>query len=73
MKPETQTTTPVRFLRRPEVQSRTGLPENTLDDLERAGKFPRRVKVGARAVAWVEHEIEEFIQQRIAARDAKPR
>lgn len=40
---------------------------------ERAGKFPRRVTLSAQRIAWVESEIDEFIEARIAARDAKVR
>ena len=36
--------------------------------LERAGKFPRRVYLGERRVCWVEHEIAEWIETRMAAR-----
>lgn len=60
---------PLRLLRRKEVEERTGLGEWALDELERAGQFPKRVKVTPRAVAWVEHEVEAFIAQRIAERD----
>jgi prophage regulatory protein len=39
--------------------------------LERAGKFPRRVPIGAGRHAWVESELDNFIDQKIADRDAK--
>ena len=34
-----------------------------------AGRFPRPVKIGPRAVAWVESEIDDWLRQRIADRD----
>jgi prophage regulatory protein len=34
------------------------------------GEFPTPVPIGARAVAWVEEEIDSWISQRIAARKA---
>ncbi|MDP6270253.1 MAG: AlpA family phage regulatory protein [Alphaproteobacteria bacterium] len=37
--------------------------------LERAGKFPRRVHLGANRVAWVEAEIDDWIAERLAARE----
>lgn len=61
---------PPRIMRRPEVRDRTGLSDTRIDELERAGKFPRRVQLSARAIGWVETEITEFIRGRIAARDA---
>lgn len=36
--------------------------------LERAGKFPLRVKLSPQRVAWIESEIDEWIAARIAAR-----
>ena len=39
---------------------------------ERDGKFPRRVTVSAQRIAWVESEIDEFIEARIAARKVRP-
>jgi prophage regulatory protein len=40
----------------------------TLWRWERAGKFPRRVRVSHLKVAWVESEIDQHIASRIAAR-----
>ena len=37
--------------------------------LETAGKFPKRVIVGANRVAWVLSEVETWITSRIAERD----
>lgn len=37
--------------------------------LEKAGKFPRRVKIGSRN-GWIETEVDAFIEEQIAARDA---
>ena len=37
--------------------------------LERAGKFPKRVPIGAGRYAYVEAEVDEWIAARIAARD----
>ncbi|HEY5129286.1 MAG TPA: AlpA family phage regulatory protein [Bradyrhizobium sp.] len=37
--------------------------------LEKAGKFPKRVPVGASRYGYVEAEIDAYINARIAARD----
>ena len=42
----------------------------TLWRWERAGKFPKRVRVSHSKVAWVESEIDEFLAKRIASRAA---
>jgi prophage regulatory protein len=36
--------------------------------LEAAGKFPKRVKLGDRAIAWVESEIDEHLEKIVAER-----
>ena len=38
--------------------------------LEKAGKFPRRVPIGANRHAWVESEIDAHIDEKISQRDA---
>jgi prophage regulatory protein len=40
-----------------------------VDRLERLGKFPKRVKIGANSVAWIESEIDAWVDEKIAARD----
>jgi prophage regulatory protein len=41
--------------------------------LEDAGKFPRRINLGACRVAWFEDEVEQWIAERAALRDADTR
>jgi prophage regulatory protein len=38
--------------------------------LEAVGQFPKRVRLGQGRVGWVEDEVEDWLQQRIAQRDA---
>ena len=38
--------------------------------LEKAGKFPKRIKLGQNRVAWLLSEIEDWIDERIIERDA---
>lgn len=61
--------TVIRLLRRPEVESCTGLSRARIYESMDAGRFPRPVKIGPRAVAWVESEIDDWLRQRIADRD----
>jgi prophage regulatory protein len=60
----------MRVLRKPDVEVKSGLPFPTIDRLERAGGFPKRVQIGPRAVGWVESEIDAWIADRIRERDA---
>jgi prophage regulatory protein len=39
--------------------------------LIKRGLFPRPVKIGAGSNAWLENEIEQYLQDRIAERDAE--
>jgi prophage regulatory protein len=41
-----------------------------IDRLIRQGKFPRPIKVGLNTNAWLEPEIDRYIADRIAQRDA---
>lgn len=56
-----------RFLRLREVLELTGLSRSQTYRLEAAGKFPRRVKLGESASAWLDTEIAEWQAERVAA------
>ena len=62
----------VRSLRLPEVLARTGLSRSTIYVRLEQGRFPRPVSLGARAVGWIEAEVDEWMRARITAsrRDA---
>ncbi|WP_313382492.1 AlpA family transcriptional regulator [Pantoea sp.] len=54
------------FIRLPEVQRRTGYSKAWIYRLLKESRFPQSVKIGSRAIAFVESEIDEWINQRIA-------
>jgi prophage regulatory protein len=58
---------PDRLIRRPEVESRTGLKRSTMYVYINRGNFPRPVPLGTRAVAWLSSEIDAWIEARIRA------
>jgi len=60
-----------KFIRRRDVQEATGLCRSAIYQGIADGTFPRPVKLGPRAVAWISEEIEAWKAQRIAARDAQ--
>lgn len=39
--------------------------------LERVGMFPRQIRLGGNAVAWIEDEVDRWLEERAAARDAE--
>jgi prophage regulatory protein len=69
--PEATDKKPTRILRLLEVEARTGNKEGLIYREMRDGRFPRPIKIGPRAVGWLEHEIDELIERRIAERDAR--
>jgi prophage regulatory protein len=56
-------TTP-RILRKPEVIQKTGVSYPTLWRLMQSGDFPVSVKLGARAVGWLESDVNRWIESR---------
>ena len=59
------------LLRLPQVKAQTGLSRSELYRRIALGSFPAPIKIGARASAWSSVEIERWIAERIAQRDAK--
>jgi prophage regulatory protein len=65
-----------RYLRVKTISEITGLSRATIYGLEKAGKFPGKVAIGARAVAWRESAITKWMEERETAvktgREARP-
>lgn len=59
------------ILRLPAVKSLTGLSRSTIYLRISYGQFPKAVSLGARAVGWVESEIQDWLEQRISASRAQ--
>lgn len=57
-----------RLLRLPDVIKKTGFKKSWIYQLISEGKFPRQIKLGDRSVAWLESEIDEWIDKRIQQR-----
>ena len=58
------------ILRRKQVEKRTGLSRSTIYLRIQEGTFPRPIKLGARAVGWLENEIEAWLAERMEIRDS---
>ena len=59
--------TTTKFLRLPEVRIRTGKSRSAIYQGVNDGTFPRPIKLGPRAVGWIEAEIEAHNQSCIDA------
>ncbi len=67
-----------RFIRLPEVLSRTGFGRTSIYRKMEDGSFPRSLKLGgrpkdpkeldSRAIAWLENEVDQWIESRIEDR-----
>ena len=55
------------LLRLRDVEARTGLRRSHIYLLASRGQFPRPLKLGDRASAWIEAEITEWVRARIRA------
>jgi len=53
------------ILRLPEVKQRTGLSRSTLYMRVQAGTFPAPVSLGARAVGWIDAEVQKWLEEQI--------
>ena len=53
------------ILRRPQVEQRTGLSRSTLYQYIKDGDFPKPVRLGLRAVGWLESDISDWIAARV--------
>lgn len=61
----------MRIMRLREVISATGLARSTVYKLIGAGEFPKPVPLVGRSVGWVESEVNEWIESKIALRDLR--
>ena len=56
------------ILRRKQVEARVGLRRSSLYQRIAEGTFPAPIKLGGRAVGWIEAEIAEWLANRVAER-----
>lgn len=64
----TKQTAPDRLIRLPEVTRLTSLSRSGVNRAEASGEFPKRRRVGLRAVAWSEAEVMAWIASRAEVR-----
>ena len=58
------------FIRLKKVESKTGLKKSMVYDLMSRGEFPKSIKIGERAVAWIESEVDAINAARMAEKSA---
>ena len=60
------TDAPLRVLRLRQVEARTGLSRSSIYARVAKGTFPPPIRLGPRAVGWIESEVEAWIREQIA-------
>ena len=55
----------MKFIRRNKVQHITGLSRSSIYAMVSDGTFPKQIKIGRRAVAWVEADIDDWMLSRV--------
>jgi prophage regulatory protein len=56
-----------KIIRLPEVKNKTGLSRSTIYLSMTKGTFPNTISLSERAVGWLDSEIEQWLDARIAA------
>ena len=56
------------ILRKKQVEQRTGLCSSSIYNFIAIGTFPKPIPLGVRSVGWLEHEINEWLLERIELR-----
>ena len=57
---------PLRILRMPEVEARTGLSARSIRRLVARGDFPPPIRLSSRTVGWLESDVDAWLLERIA-------
>ncbi|EJB8380639.1 AlpA family transcriptional regulator, partial [Vibrio cholerae] len=55
----------MRFLKLKEVMEKTALSRSAIYRKMNDGEFPKSVSLGERAIAWVESEVDEWMEKRL--------
>lgn len=56
-----------RLIRLPEVERLCGLRRSAIYTRIRAGHFPKQVSIGKNSTAWIEAEVQDWINNQIRA------
>jgi prophage regulatory protein len=64
-------TSPLQILRLPQVCKVTGFCRSMIYLLEAEQRFPQRIKIGQRAVGWLETEVQAWLMTRVQGSRSK--
>lgn len=58
---------PLRIIRKNEVRRKTGMGDTWLNEAIKTGNFPQPIALGVRSIGFIESEVDDWIEARIAA------
>jgi len=58
----------MRLIKLKEVIEKTSLGRSTIYELMTKGTFPKQVSLGAKSVAWLESEVDNWIEEKVSER-----
>jgi len=61
-----------KFIMLPQVREIVPYSASHLWRLERAGQFPKRVRLGGNRVAWLQSEVSAWVESKLASRSDSP-
>lgn len=59
---------PHRLLRLEQVKEKTGLGRSQIYAFMKSNNFPRSIKIGPSSIAWLEAEIDDWINEKLTNR-----
>lgn len=60
--------TGTRIIRKPELFSKLSLSDATIWRMEKAGRFPMRIRLGGNSVGWIIGEVDEWLAKKASDR-----
>ena len=58
----------MRLIKLKEVIEKTSLGRSTIYEFMTKGTFPKQVSLGAKSVAWLESEVDDWIEEKVRKR-----
>ena len=65
MSVQAQSISPIRLIKLRDVSARTGISASELYRRIAAGTFPRQIHLGPKSVAWLESDVNAWIEARV--------
>ena len=54
----------MKVIRRKDIKAKVGFSYHWVVQLEKRGAFPKRIRLGPQSVAWLEHEVDDWLANR---------